>query len=57
MTSQESVSLFVLPSSQCLNSKCSLILIRSYKDQKAVTLVVAKADCEREMLPSAGPLL
>lgn len=57
MTSQESVSLFVLPSSQCLNSKCSLILIRSYKDQKAVTLVVAKADCEREMLPSTGPLL
>lgn len=37
MTSQESISLFVLPSSQCLNSKCSLILFHSYKAQKAVT--------------------
>lgn len=54
MTSQESVSLLVLPSSQCLKSKCFLILFHSYKAQKDVTVVVAKTDCESEILPSAG---
>lgn len=50
-------SLFLFLSCQVLSAwtQNALILFHSYKAQKIV--VVAKTDCESEMLPSAGPFL